>query len=184
MGEIRDCQPVLLILAAFSRHEAALAWSLERASEAWGHIRHASPLFAFTETGYYTPTMGPGLIKRFVAFERLIDPGDLAAIKRATNAWEAEYAAAHDHAEPRPLNLDPGYITPAKVVLASTKDFAHRIYLDGGIYAEITLQFRHGAWHALPWTFPDYQRADYHEFFTACREYLVRRLQEHRSTPP
>ena len=78
--------------------------------------------------------MGTDLKKQFLAFERLIDPAALADIKRQTNDWEAEYAALGRHAEPRPLNLDPGYITPAKLVLASTKDHAHRIYLRDGIY--------------------------------------------------
>ena len=100
-----------------------------------------SDAFDFTETDYYTATMGTGLKKQFVAFERLIDPAALADIKRQTNAWEAEYAALGRHAEPRPLNLDPGYITPAKLVLASTKDHAHRLYLRDGIYAEVTLAY-------------------------------------------
>jgi hypothetical protein len=72
----------------------------------------------------------------------------------------------------RPLNLDPGYITLAKLVLASTKDHAHRIYLSQGIYAEITLNYRAGSWQPLPWTYPDYRRSDFQEFFTNCREYL------------
>jgi hypothetical protein len=74
----------------------------------------------------------------------LIDPGRLAEIKRLTNEWEAEYAALEIHPEPRPLNLDPGYITAAKLVLASTKDQGHRIYLRDGIFAEVTLRFVRG----------------------------------------
>ena len=73
---------------------------------------------------------------------------------------------------PRPLNLDPGYLTPAKLVLASTKDFAHRIYLSQGIFAEITLQYQHQRWKHHEYTFPDYRRADYQRFFSACRELL------------
>ena len=101
------------------------------------------------------------LKKQFLAFERLIDPAELAAIKRQTNEWEAEYAALGRHPEPRPLNLDPGYITAAKLVLASTKDHAHRIYLQDGIYAEVTLAYRHRRWQPLEWTYPDYRRDDY-----------------------
>ena len=65
------------------------------------------------------------------------------------------------------MNLDPGYITPAKLVLASTKDHAHRLYLADGIYAEVTLAFRGKQWQPLEWTYPDYRRADFQEFFTA-----------------
>jgi hypothetical protein len=71
--------------------------------------------------------------------------------------------------ETRPVNIDPGYITAAKLVLASTKDHAHRIYLGQGIFAEITLMYRHGRWEAHEWTFPDYRRGDYHAFFTQAR---------------
>ena len=77
------------------------------------------------------------------------------------------------HAEPRPLNLDPGYITPAKLVLASTKDHAHRIYLRDGIFAEVTLVYRQRKWQPLEWTYPDYRRDDYQRFFTQCREWLL-----------
>ncbi len=162
--------PVLLLLAAFSRHEAALDWAKTRATEAWGPVALESPRFDFTETDYYDATMGTGLKKVFFVFQRPFDPAGLVEIKLATNRWEEEFAAAAGLPEPRPLNLDPGYLTPAKLVLASTKDFAHRIYLSRGIYAEITLQYRHHRWQHHEYTFPDYRRADYQEFFSRCRE--------------
>ena len=97
-----------------------------------------------------------GCAKRFRLFERPFDPAELVAIKLETNRWEEEYIAQGEHAEPRPLNLDPGYLTLGKLVLASTKDFAHRIYLNRGIYAEITLYYRHHRWQDHPFTFADY----------------------------
>jgi hypothetical protein len=133
----------------------------------------SSEPFDFTETDYYAATMGAGLKKQFLIFERLIDSSELAGIKRATNEFEASYAALARHPEPRPLNLDPGYITPAKLVLASTKDHAHRIYLRDGIFAEVTLVFRQRKWQSLEWTYPDYRRDDYQAFFTRCREWQL-----------
>jgi hypothetical protein len=165
---------VLLLLAAFSRHDAALDWARQRAVEAWGQVERESPRFDFADTHYYDATMGPGLKKVFFTFQRPFDPAELVEIKLETNRWEEQYAAAAGHAEPRPLNLDPGYLTLAKLVLASTKDFAHRIYLSRGIYAEITLQCRHHCWQHHEYTFPDYRRADYQEFFTECREAMKR----------
>ena len=94
--------------------------------------------------------------------------------KLASNQWEIDYQQLGRHPEPRPLNLDPGYLTEAKLVLATTKDRDHRLYLSRGIFAEVTLHFHRGTWEARPWTYPDYQRADYHEFFLRCREYLRR----------
>ena len=169
MGAIQLPLPVLLLIAASSRHDHALSWTCSRTATCFGPIAFASTAFDFTETDYYTATMGTGLKKQFLAFERSIDPGALPAIKRQTNKWEAEYAALGQHAEPRPLNLDPGYITPAKLVLASTKDHAHRIYLGDGIFAEVTLSYRAGRWQPLAWTYPDYRRDDYQRFFTDCR---------------
>ena len=116
--------------------------------------------------------MGAGLDKQFFVFEELFDPAELVADKLASGEWEQAYAACAGHAEPRPLNLDPGYLTNAKLVLASTKDHAHRLYLARGIYAEVTLFYRDRCWQHHPWTFPDYRRADYQEFFTAARNYL------------
>ncbi len=116
--------------------------------------------------------MGAGLKKQFLAFERLIDPAQLVNFKLQTNNWETQYAALGNHAESRPLNLDPGYITLAKLVLASTKDHSHRIYLSQGIYAEITLSFRSGGWQPSEWTYPDYRRADFQRFFDDCRAYI------------
>ena len=173
MGEIHASAPALLIFAASSRHEAALDWARDRSAGAYGRIALSSPAFGFTETDYYTATMGSGLKKQFFAFERLIDPAELAAIKRQTNDWEAQYAALGRHPEPRPLNLDPGYLTAAKLVLASTKDHAHRIYLRDGIFAEVTLTFRQRKWQRHEWTYPDYRRDDYQRFFVECRDWLL-----------
>jgi hypothetical protein len=173
MGDVHEPTAVMLLVAISSRHAAALNWARGRIEQRCGKPALTSDTFDFTETDYYVATMGGELKKQFVACEPLVDPGELACIKRETNAWEAEYAALGRHAEPRPLNLDPGYITPAKLVLASTKDHAHRLYLGDGIYAEVTLAYRQRQWQPLEWTYPDYRRADYQAFFTACREYLL-----------
>jgi hypothetical protein len=177
MGDIHSTQPVLPIVAAFSRYESALAWGLARCEAQFGPVALISPAFEFVETDYYVPTMGPGIRKCFWVFERLMDPGTLAELKLLSNEWEAEYARTHRHAESRPLNLDPGYVTLAKLVLASTKDHTHRIYLSRGIYAETTLFYRHGSWQHHEWTFPDYRRADYQAFFSESRRYLHGRIR-------
>ncbi len=176
MGQPTNHPPALLLLAAFSRHDEALDWARRRAETTWGPVTLEGPRFVFDDTDYYTPSMGPGLRKVFWVFDRPsgepFDPATLADVKLSTNAWEDEYASIGVHDEPRPLNLDPGYLTLGKLVLGSTKDFAHRIYLGRGVYAEITLYYRHHRWEHHQWTFADYRRADYQEFFTECREYL------------
>jgi hypothetical protein len=175
MAEIHPHPPSLLVLVAFSRYGEALDWARQTAEDAWGPVALASERFEHHETTYYEAAMGTNLVKTFFAFETSFDPADLAECKETSNRWELDYQQPSRHPEPRPLNLDPGYLTEAKLVLATTKDRDHRIYLRGGIYAEVTLHFQRGAWQAWPWTYPDYQRADYHAFFLRCREYLRQR---------
>ena len=175
MGEIRQHEPVLLILAAFSRHDSAIHWSHARAEQAWGPVALKSEQFDFQETRFYESTMGQGIQKVFFAFEQLIDPAELVEFKHRTNAWESEFREQGKNDEERPLNLDPGYLTEAKLVLATTKDRDHRLYLDRGIFAEVTLSYQSHQWQSLPWTYPDYRRPDYHQFFTRCRDYLRQR---------
>ncbi len=170
MGEIYEPKPVLLLIAVSGRYDAGLAWSERATSEIYGPIRLKSEAFDFSETDYYAESMGTDLKKQFLLFDNPIDPGELPQIKRATNRLEVDYAQAGDHPESRPLNLDPGYLTLAKLVLASTKDHAHRIYLGEGIYAEITLNYRNRGWQACDWTYPDYRRADFQAFFTQGRD--------------
>lgn len=172
MGAITDPRPVLLMLGMFSRHDAALDWTRQLAETNWGPIALTSKVFSFDDTTYYEKTMGAGLKKMFLAFERLIDPTALIDIKRNTNDLEEQYRVENAHPEPRPLNLDPGYVTEAKLVLATTKDRDHRVYLGRGIFAEVTLHYCRGVWTTHPWTYPDYQSAGYHEFLTQCRDYL------------
>lgn len=169
MGNVRHVEPVMYVVAAFSAYPDALDWSRDRCQREWGPILRESPRFAFTETAYYDQDMGQGLNKVFWAFAERASPDELPLRKLQTNRWELELAALGLYPCHRPLNLDPGYLTTSKLVLASTKDHAHRLYLGEGIYGEITLRFRHGHWEPWEWTYPDYRRGDYHEFFNACR---------------
>jgi hypothetical protein len=178
MGMLAQPPPALLLLAAFGQQIDALDWARSRAAATWGSIALESPAFDFAETNYYAATMGVGLKKRFLAFEPLVDPGRLAELKRQTNDWEAEYATLARAPVTRPLNLDPGYLTLGKLVLASTKDHWHRIYLGGGVFAEVTLHYRRDHWEAAPWTYPDYRRTDYQAFFSQARDWLRTSLRQ------
>ena len=179
MGVPSQPPKVLPLLAAFSRYDEALDWARQQASQDWGAVILESPRFEFTETDFYQQEMGPDLRKTFFAFETLVDPGALPDLKLQTNDWEQQYGNSHEHREPRPLNLDPGYISEGKLVLASTKDHAHRIYLRDGIFAEVTLGYRSRSWKMQEWTYPDYRREDFHQFFAACRAYLREQRRAH-----
>jgi uncharacterized protein DUF4416 len=180
-GHPRDMEPnvassrnptiSLLVVAAFSRHIEALDWAGDRLSETYGPIGLTSPDFPFHHTGYYEPTMGTGLRKRFLAFARLVPAETLADIKRHTIKLEADLAAERRFPEPRPLNLDPGLLQLGKFMLATTKDKDHRIYLRDGIFAEVTLRFQEGAYHPWPWTYADYREPSLLEFLKKAREF-------------
>ncbi len=178
MAEPRLPDPVLLVVAAFSRHSEALAWARDRLEKDFGPLARTSPLFDFHQTTYYEPTMGAGLKKQLLAFRELVRPEGLAGIKLHTNDLERELAVGGGFAEPRPLNLDPGILSLGKFQLATTKDQAHRIYLRDGIFAEVTLRFQAGAFEPWPWTYADYREADVRAFLKEVRELYRERLAE------
>jgi hypothetical protein len=180
MAQPRPHVPVLLVVAAFSRHPDALAWARARLEQDFGPVELASPPFVFDQTTYYEPTMGPNLRKQFLAFRDLVAPERLPDIKRRTNALEDELAAAGTYPEVRPVNLDPGLLELGKFLLATTKDQAHRVYLRDGIFAEVTLRFHAGAFEAWPWTYADYRLPRVHDFLGQAREIYRRRLREER----
>ena len=176
MGQIHSHYPVLLVAAITSRHREAIEWAISQASQHWGAASLVSDLFDFQETGFYEKTMGSDLRKQLVAFQ-LVNPATLPDYKISSNQWEQQYAQDHSHPETRPLNIDPGYITEAKLVLATTKDRDHRVYLRDGIYAEVTLHYQQNRWSESRWTYPDYRRSDFQSFFTDCRKHLRNQLK-------
>lgn len=132
----------------------------------YGPIDTQSLLMDFTFTDYYGDEMGSGLKRKFVSLEELFSPEDIVAIKDFAIDLERRYAVEGK----RRINIDPGYLTLAKVVLSTTKDFAHRIYLRDGIFAEVTLLYKDKKFVSLPWTFPDYKTSQYQTYFYTLRD--------------
>jgi Domain of unknown function (DUF4416) len=167
----------LLVVAVFSRHNAALAWARKRLAEAFGPIGLAGEPYSFHHTSYYSPTMGPGLVKQLLAFR---DPRPLDSLpekKRTAIALEAELTSRGEFPDERPVNIDPGFLTLGKFMLATTKDQAHRLYLRDGIFAEVTLRYEDGEWVPWPWTYADYREEAVRSFLNRCREYYKERLR-------
>jgi hypothetical protein len=121
--------------------------------------------------------MGENLLRKFVAFEPLLSPEALSGIKLTTNALELSLSGATVPDTPRRVNLDPGYLDATKLVLASTKNQAHRIYLAQGIYAEVTLLYHHGAFHPFLYTYADYRWPETHEFLRQMRSRYLEQLR-------
>lgn len=142
--------------------------------QTYGPIVLRSTPVPFTQTDYYTREMGPTLTRQFCAFAHLIPMEALAGMKHTTNHLEATWATPEGQ---RRVNLDPGYLDLAKVVLASTKDHSHRLYIGAGIYAEVTLRYRQRAFQPWAWTYPDYQTATALDFFHQLRALYHTRLR-------
>jgi len=172
MAKPTEPKPVKLICGMIASREDLFDIATTALSDAFGPVDITSEILPFDLTEYYADDMGGSLWRKFIAFDTLACPQSLADAKHQTNAIEARFAEESDNAPARPINLDVGYVTSSKLVLASMKDFTHRIYLGQGVYAEVTLLYRQGHWEPLEWTFPDYALGRYDTFLTAARTRL------------
>ncbi|MBN2406141.1 MAG: DUF4416 family protein [Elusimicrobia bacterium] len=143
-------------------------------SKRFSGIDYSSGILKFDYTQYYYNEMGRPLERKFISFRELVGPKDIRDIKIFTNRLEKKFAGKDGR---RRINIDPGYIAPSKVVLASTKNFSHRIYLGKGIFGEITLIFRDGGFRILEWTFPDYRTAEYHDILKGIRNIYMGQIR-------
>ncbi|TLD41811.1 MAG: hypothetical protein JETT_1901 [Candidatus Jettenia ecosi] len=178
MGQISLPKPANLIIGILTSIPELLFQIDKTLEEYFGPIDLRSDILPFTFTEYYNEEMGKGIQRQFYSFEKLIMPDEIAPIKVRTNTLEEVIASSKKYPVKRPINIDPGYMNESRLILASTKDFSHRIYLREGIYAEVTLNYRHGRYETFPWTFPDYKSADYQNFFLKAREAYVRKLKK------
>jgi hypothetical protein len=137
--------------------------------ELYGQIDYRSKTISFDTTDYYSDEMGKDLMRYWISFENPVSLRQIWQIKINTNKIEQKYAAA----KKRKINIDPGYIAGARLVLFSSKDYSHRIYLDKGIYAEVTLIYKKGRFHELEWTYPDYRTDTAKEFFAGVRKKYI-----------
>lgn len=144
--------PAKLVISFFLRDKSLAGRISDALRSAFGPIDIISRWLPFDYTSYYTSEMGQPLFRRMLAFSNLIQQDSLGSIKTTTNAIEEEFV---EHKQRR-VNIDPGYLLSERFVLASGKNFAHRIYLGQGIYGDLTLIYTKEAFQSLPWTYPDY----------------------------
>ncbi|MFH1563398.1 MAG: DUF4416 family protein [Nitrospirota bacterium] len=188
MGTISQPKPVKLIVGMISASPELFGMAQDKLKEKFGEVDFISPILPFDATDYYCEEMGTGLQRMFISFEKLIDPCELADIKIFTNLLEEDFSLNNEASlnevslykaslPKRRINLDPGYISLSKLVLATTKDHQHRIYLRDGIYAEVTLRFRAKRFQTWEWTYPDYKTQAYLEIFGHIRKLYVEQLK-------
>ncbi len=174
MGRIKKHQPVKLVIGFIFKEEGILSFAESILKRLFGKIDYESQSLAFTHTSYYEGEFGKNLKRKFISFQKLIRPQNLPKIKINTNITE-EKLSKHGL---RLINIDPGYLDMAKLILASTKDYKHRIYLDKGIYGEITLFYQNKSFTPWEWTYPDYKTADYIRVFNQIREIYAKQRKK------
>ena len=145
-------KPAKLLVGLIMQEKRYIAAAADALIEKFGPVDMASSWLPFDYTTYYEPEMGTPLSRRILAFKTLIKQSELAQIKLATNELEQEYSPGGK----RTVNLDPGYLLHERFVLATGKNYSHRIYIGRRIYADLTLIYKDGRFRALPWTYPDY----------------------------
>jgi hypothetical protein len=177
MGQIRAPRPVKLFVGMLAARTDLFNIAQKELKAKFGPIDMVSDVIPFEFTDYYEKEMGPNLLRKFVGFEQLINPKELASAKLFTNNLEEEISEQLENGR-RAINLDPGYITLSKLVLASTKDYSHRVYLGDGIFAEVTLHFSDKRFNPWSWTYPDYKTATYRKFFETMRRQYVEILKK------
>ncbi|HOW56868.1 MAG TPA: DUF4416 family protein [Smithellaceae bacterium] len=152
MSKPTPAEPVKLIFSVFSDDSAKIDETISALAFYYGLPDFISAVMPFDYTDYYCPEMGAGLVRRFISMEKLIRPESLPDIKEVTNGIEDKSA----HAGKRSVNIDPGYLSKAHLILATGKGYSHRPYLRDGIYADLTLIYQNKKFCVLPWTYPDY----------------------------
>jgi hypothetical protein len=152
MSKPTQALPVKLVFSVFAPAAEILNDTINRLSALYSQPDFVSEQNLFDYTDYYNPEMGQVLVRRFLSMEKLIRPEALPDIKLATNDIEKESAVdARRH-----VNIDPGYLSQAHLILATGKGYSHRPYLRDGIYADLTLIYQGKKFCSLPWTYPDY----------------------------
>ena len=139
----------------------------------FGQSDFQSQTLPFNHTQYYEKEFGQGLLRKFLSFKKLIPPEKLAQIKIITNKIEARLSKQGR----RQINIDPGILNLSKIILASTKDYKHRIYLASGIYAEVTLYYQNKSFQSWEWTYPDYKTPEYIQIFNQIRDIYSRQIK-------
>ena len=180
MGIIKE-HPAVKYFAGITYHPDfdRLQECLNLLEENFSKIENSSDHYDFSDfTNYYESEMGKDLKKFFIVFSDLDTPENLPNIKIKTNQIESKFIINNN----RQINIDPGYVSEAKIVLATTKNYDHRIYLGQGIFADLHLKFTNKSFQTQPWTYPDYKQDKIIHFFEELRLNYFRQLGEEFST--
>jgi len=177
----QQAKPAKLFVSVIARQAEDIARVVLDLADRYGPIDFVSEILPFDLTDYYEAEMGRPLLRRFASYGTLIGQDDLVQIKEQTNMMETRSSRQGR----RTVNIDPGYLVAERLVLASGKNYTHRIYLGRGIYADLTLIFQRQQYRALPWTYPDYAQQKIRDWLWTIRQrYLFQLRQGEKMVSP
>lgn len=184
MGKIVYPDPVKLIFSIISAEDKLFFEAKDLLINHFGEMDLESDFQPFDYTSYYREEMGGGLKQKLISFEKLISPDELKQIKSESNKWEFLWSKNINNSDSlslnkRKVNFDPGYLNLHKFILASTKNGPARIYLNDGIYAEITLLFISKSFRPLEWTYQNYRSDLYIAFLNQVREKYKKQIKNY-----
>ncbi len=157
-----------LLVSVIYREEDRFAEVREVLSERFGAVERTSDRFPFDRTDYYEREMGAPLFRRFVVVGETVPRDALASLKVRAEEVEDGFSVAGN----RTVNIDPGLLTEENFLLATGKNYSHRVYLRDGVFADLTLVYRKGEYLPLPWTYPDIASPGIRAFLAQVREEL------------
>jgi hypothetical protein len=167
---------VKLIFGLISSHEELFSSVEKLLAKKFGPLDYKSEILPFNLTDYYQEELGKNLKRKFISVEKVINPELLPQIKLFTNKIEKRFSISNK----RRINIDPGYLSLGKLTLATTKDYGHRIYLEKGIFAEVTLFYNNNSFKPWQWTYPDYKTQSYIEIFNHLYKIYLTELRSKR----
>lgn len=125
-------------------------------------------------THYYSSEMGPEEnLKRIMIV--CLEPYEREQFV-AHKLWADQVERETSIDGKRRLNIDIGLLSLENLLLATGKNYSHRIYLNSGVYADLTLEFKQGKFNKLEWTYPDYTDSEKLRFFEDCRLILLSKI--------
>lgn len=168
MGKTEQPVPALLFAGVLYNDDNCLSAAKKTLIENYGNCILEIPSFPWSYSKYYNEELGTNIMRTFMFFEKLISPEKIIDIKLQTNQIEESLSEKSK----RKVNIDPGYLTLSNIVLATTKNYSHRIYLGKGIYGEVTLIYKNNTYSPYIFTYQDYQDTKSIEMFLEARKYL------------
>ncbi len=174
MSTPQEAKKVKLISSLFSSEEELIEKVIKQMEGYFYPVDWISEKLLFNRTRYYAKEMGWPLFRRLISFSKLISPNSIVDIKLTTNKIENEHLTD----KRRRINVDPGYISLERLVLATGKNYTHRIYLTKGIFVDLTLVFHAGTFKPLAWTYPDYADEKVISYFNIVRDRYFKHLKE------